>query len=363
MVSLGVAISLSHLDVSDNCPCLSGPLWCRSWQKLECDVRHLIKFYYEQDLNFNQIAALLGIDWHSVKRWADEEGCKDKPRSGRPRKLTDEHVKFLVDHCKNRRRASTRIVAKQFSQRYFSVGRSTVQRRLWEQGLHPYKMQRRPHITPDKARQRVQAARHFGKLKVEDLVFADEASFNGYAVLNRHNDVIWAESPEDVPFDETVKYPPFIKACLFMSRKRVGKPYFYKGTITASQYQEALICSELVDKPRSFVQFGKPILLHDGASAHNARSTQRFMDEHGIRHFSKEDWPANSPDLNVIENLLGHLGWEVSQRPRRSVKEVRASLLEALASTKRDYLKSLCDSFPKRCRIVIDARGAYTKYY
>ncbi len=41
------------------------------------------------------------------------------------------------------------------------------------------------------------------------------------------------------------------------------------------------------------------IFQQDLAPAHTAKSTKRWLNDHG---FGVLDWPANSPDLNPIEN-------------------------------------------------------------
>ncbi len=42
------------------------------------------------------------------------------------------------------------------------------------------------------------------------------------------------------------------------------------------------------------------IFQQDVAPAHTAKSTKSWLNGHGV---SVLDWPANSPDLNPIENL------------------------------------------------------------
>ncbi len=41
----------------------------------------------------------------------------------------------------------------------------------------------------------------------------------------------------------------------------------------------------------------------DLAPAHTAKVTKSWFNDHGITVF---DWPANSPDQNPIENLMGY---------------------------------------------------------
>ncbi len=56
------------------------------------------------------------------------------------------------------------------------------------------------------------------------------------------------------------------------------------------------------------------IFLQDLAPVHTAKSTKSWLNDHGVGVL---DWPANSPDLNSIENLWGIVKKKIrNKRPK-----------------------------------------------
>ncbi len=91
-----------------------------------------------------------------------------------------------------------------------------------------------------------------------------------------------------------------------MSSAGVGPLCFLKTNVTAPVYQEILEhfmlpCADQLFKDADF------IFQQDFAPAHTAKSTKSWLNDHGVGVL---DWPANSPDLNPIDNLLSRGKWE-----------------------------------------------------
>ncbi len=71
------------------------------------------------------------------------------------------------------------------------------------------------------------------------------------------------------------------------------------------------------------------IFQQDLAPAHTAKCTKSWFNDHGVTGL---DWPANSPDLNPIENL-----WSIVKRKMRDTRpnnadELKAAIKETWAS-------------------------------
>lgn len=102
------------------------------------------------------------------------------------------------------------------------------------------------------------------------------------------------------------------------------------------------------------------ILQQDNDPKHMSNYAKDFLSGAGIRVI---EWPAQSPDLNPIENLWTQLKRQVRASDRRDEGRMLDIIMKEWEQLDMNYLQTLVRSIPKRLREVIANKGLHTHYY
>ena len=97
----------------------------------------------------------------------------------------------------------------------------------------------------------------------------------------------------------------------------------------------------------------------DNDPKHTAHIIRNYFNNQSIDVL---DWPAQSADLNPIENLWSILDIKCKNRKPQSEEELFNILQEAWNALTVQELTDLVDSMPRRCAAVIASNGFPTKY-
>jgi len=291
-----------------------------------------------------------------VRRWATRTSVADKPRTGRPRKVTKELVKKVKKTMEGRHRRSLRKVAAQLSASVARIAYTTVRHAAQQAGLKPYHKPKKPALTDAQRAVRLAFAKKYMAYDWRRVLFTDETTIQLHGVPNRQNDVVWAESATDVPPVATHKYSSFVKFWGGIGCHGSTKLVVTKKPFNSEEYQRVL------EEGLAGVdaQFGGAWeLLQDGDRAHTARATAEWLAARNPPVTVLEGWPANSPDINVVENVWAPLKDRIAARQPKSKEQLIKFARQEWAKLGPDDFRKLIDSMSRRLSLV---RGGPIKY-
>ncbi len=192
------------------------------------------------------------------------------------------------------------------------------------------------------------------------VLFSDESKF--CISFGNQGPRVWRKSGEaqnPCCLMSSVRFPQSVMIWAAMSSAGVGPLCFLKSTVNAAIYQEMLehFILPSADKLYGDADF---IFQQDLAPANTAKSTKSWFNDHGVTVL---DWPANSPDMNPIENLWGIVKRKMRDTRPNNADELKATVKETWASIPPQQCHKLITSMPRRIEAVIKAKGAPTKYW
>jgi len=145
-----------------------------------------------------------------------------------------------------------------------------------------------------------------------------------------------------------------------MAASGVGNLTQVTGIMRKEDYIEILE-NNLKESVRK-VGLGKQVIFQqDNDPKHTAKVVQNWLENN---NFSVMKWPAQSPDLNPIENLWSYLDSKVCRRPTKpkNSEELLEFLKQEWELIGPDFTYKLVNSMPKRIAEIIRAKGCHIPY-
>ena len=141
----------------------------------------------------------------------------------------------------------------------------------------------------------------------------------------------------------------------------VGTLCQVEGNINSDKYIDILDTNLWPVIVRHFPD-GAYLFQDDNAPVHRSRITQEYIARNRIKNMS---WPAQSPDINIIENIWLYIKRKLQSRIHNinSSDELFQHTLQIWQDINLNYVRNLYNSIPRRIQQVIRLKGHLTKYW
>jgi transposase len=329
---------------------------------LSTSQRNIIIFLHGEGKSVRDIAKKVKCSRNAVhttiKRQRETGSTEERKKSGRRRVSTQRDDKVLLRlSLKDRHKTSPELLAEWKSSTGVQASSVTVRRRLLAAGLKGCKARKKPLLTLSQQKRRLAWAKEHLRWTANDwrgVVFSDESTFT----IHNHcgNSFVRRRPGEEFkPYclNLTVKHPTSVMVWGCMASSGVGRLSICDGIMNATKYIETL---EKKLKPSARDLFGSNpwIFQDDNAPCHTARKVKEW---YKLNNIHRIEWPAQSPDLNPIENLWHRMGLIISKdKPTTKIGLIESIIKAWNHIITCTELEKLVESMHRRCRDLIEAR-------
>jgi DNA-directed RNA polymerase subunit F len=202
-------------------------------------------------------------------------------------------------------------------------------------------------LTDKQKMARVKFAKKYKNMDWKNVIFSDESMFQTDHNVAR----AWMKKSHPKLFPKR-KFP--LKMMVWAGVSYSGKTdlAFVDGRLNAAGYVDILKSHLLPFGQRK--HNNNYIFQQDNAPIHTARFSKAFFDQKKMQII---EWPANSPDLNPIENIWGMMKMEIAKLTPNTKEELKSMVEQTYEQMSLDVIRNTIDALPGRLAKVIQLKG------
>lgn len=330
--------------------------------------RELVLHHFKNGISRRKIAEFVNLPESTVKniitRFVLENRVVNKGRTAPNKIFNETDERYIVRQMKENPKLSAPKLASQMEQQLGkSASAETIRRILRDHDLHGRIARKKPFISKKNKESRLRFAKEYINKDTsywDKVIFADESKFNIFGSDGRP--YVWRQVNTELQekhLKPTVKHgggSVMVWAC--MSASGVGKLAFIESTMDKNMYLNVLK-ENLIQSAESLALKEDFAFYQDNDPKHTSGVVQSWL-VWNCPHNLKP--PAQSPDLNVIENLWAILDTNIRSRNISNKNELKTALVEEWGKIRPETTKKLVASMPTRLKAVLDQKGGHTKY-
>ncbi len=290
---------------------------------------------------------------------------KSRSRSGRPVIFSKRDSNALLHIIEKDRRITIPQIISFWP---VKISRSTIRRMLHKLGLRSCIPRKKPNLSIKQMKSRLQWAIERKNWGIEDwkkVIWTDESSVE--IGENSAQVRVWRHHREE--WDLSCLLPTFRsgRTCVMVWGCIAGNTLgplvvIPRDRRTGVDYRNLILEGPLIEFYKSMNDLDDGyFIMEDGAPIHRSMAAREFRAEKNIKVLP---WPAQSPDLNPIENVWHMLKSRINRRPRipRNEIELTTALQEEWKLIPLDHLSNTVESMPERIKMVISKKGGHCSY-
>jgi transposase len=323
-------------------------------QRLSIEEKYEIRFLFKQGHSIHEISRKMKINRNTVRKWMNKDPSPTfaifSESRGRKRKASTQHLKAIKRILlTNPFTGSQHLTMKVKKMTGLDISSRTLRRYASDFDLKWGRFRKVPFLTDVHKEKRYAWALKHVNTDWNNWVFSDEKIFRaGAAPVG----VRYRRGHQ--PFYPTKRWSGQVFIWFAIHLQQSFKAQVVESTLNNVTYRVILEKGLVPD-------YQKPMIFQqDNARPHIAKAVKSWMGEKNIDIC--QDWPANSPDLNPIENLWSTIDFEVRKRCPRTKERLRKIVLSVIRNIRKNDITSLIKSMPRRIEEVIKNKGGNIKY-